>query len=436
MSSNSPLKNASSLMIGVALACFFAFFAVLGVVSGPRVEAAPESVPPATLVSGGFGPALPKGKSAVYGAQEIPLRFDHGQHLAVGVDCQVCHADAATSTRSADRLLPAPQTCDACHQSNHPVPALADEGELACSTCHAASEQRRVTASVRMPNARIHFNHALHMSKEVGANCETCHGDMSKVRLATVLQLPDEATCLSCHDGDKASDRCSTCHLSDASGRLSTRPLDSDFAGHARLMPQGDSNWRGAAHDLNFVQDHAGVAKANPSLCRACHDDDSCLDCHAGSMRPLRIHAADFLSTHGMDARSGRSDCQSCHRAQTDCLACHQRVGLSSDRGSDESAFGPGAAVAFHPAGWSDGIGGRQGHAFAAQRNIRACVSCHEEDSCLACHSGTQAARPGLGVSPHGPDFASSLRCQTLANRNRRACLQCHAPGEAQLDCR
>ena len=71
-----------------------------------------------------------------------------------------------------------------------------------------------------------------------------------------------------------------------------------------------------------------------------------------------------------------------------------------------------------------------------AMADQQACVSCHEEDTCLACHAGTQVASPGLGVSPHGPNFGSSLRCQTLANRNRRACLQCHAPGEPQLNCR
>lgn len=419
-----------------ALVVSFTTLALIGFLGAPAVQASPQSLPPATLASGGYGPSLPKGKSAVYPRQEIPLRFDHSQHLKGGLDCGRCHTKAATSTRSADQLLPAGVQCDSCHSSQHPaaVPPIADEE--ACSTCHTRSEDRRVTASVRVPTARLHFNHALHLSDKVGADCSTCHGDMNRVRLATVMQLPDEATCLTCHDGDKATDRCSACHLSDASGRLSTRPLDSELLGHTRLMPRDDSQWLGAAHDLNFVQDHAMVAKSSPKLCQACHDDDDCLDCHTGSLRPMRIHAADYLSTHGLDARSGRIDCQSCHRSQSDCLACHERLGLSSDRGSSESAFGVGSGLSFHPAGWSDGLGGRQAHAFAAQRNLRACVSCHEEDSCLACHAGTLAARPGLGVSPHGPGFAASLRCQTLANRNRRACLQCHAPGDAQLDCR
>jgi hypothetical protein len=421
-------------------ACFSAlgllFLALIGVLQPSGAEANPVGGNPATLPSSGYGPELPRTGSAVYPKQDIPLRFDHSQHLAGGLDCGTCHEDALRSTRSADNLLPGGEACDTCHDSRHPILATPPKRESPCSTCHTRSEERRVLASVRMPKARLHFNHALHMGESVGASCETCHGDMSKVRLATELQLPSEDTCLTCHDGQKATDRCNACHISDASGRLSTRPLDEERLGHAPLMPRATNRWRDAAHDLNFVQDHAAVAKSSGKMCEACHDESFCLDCHAGVLRPMRIHAADYLSTHGLDARSGRTDCQSCHRLQTDCLACHERLGFTSDRGGGESAFGVGSVTAFHPDGWSDGLGGRQGHAFAAQRNLRACVSCHEEDTCLSCHAGTQVANPGLGVSPHGPNFASSLRCQTLANRNRRACLQCHAPGEAQLSCR
>jgi hypothetical protein len=197
------------------------------------------------------------------------------------------------------------------------------------------------------------------------------------------------------------------------------------------LVPHGRSA-RGAEHDLAFVEDHAGIAKSNPRLCERCHDETFCTDCHAGTIRPLRLHSGDYLTTHALDARARTQDCQACHRAQSFCIACHERVGFGE---RDSGAFGVGGELTFHPAGWSGPPGVPQGHAHAAQRNIGACASCHDEDSCLACHATSSAITPGLSVSPHGPDFARTSRCSALASRNRRVCLKCHAPGDPNLEC-
>ena len=252
---------------------------------------------------------------------------------------------------------------------------------------------------------------------------------MSKVRLATTAQLPKEADCLTCHDGMGATQRCGACHPTEASGRLRIRAMDRRAM--PALVPKGATSW-GMAHDLNFVEDHAAQAKSNSKLCESCHDDTFCTDCHAGSIRPLRIHSGDFITTHALDGRARTSNCQACHRTQTFCLGCHQRLGLDNEPGSDFAVGGP---LRFHPDGWSGPPGMPQAHAHAAQRNIAACASCHTEDSCLACHATTDAASPGLGVTPHGPGFTGSARCNALATRNRRVCLKCHAPGTPALDC-
>lgn len=376
-----------------------------------------------TTVGVTYGPRI--GGSAVYPVQQIPLRFNHGQHLARGLSCSRCHTGIGRSRKSSDLNMPTGAICDECHTKQHPRPH--DEAPR-CRMCHTAVDQgNRVTKGLRMPRPLLHFNHALHIER--GSTCADCHGDMRKVRLATTLQLPREADCLGCHDGFGATQRCAACHPTGAGGQLVVRALDDRTL--PALVPRGASGW-GAAHDLAFVEDHAGIAKANPRLCERCHDDTFCTDCHAGSIRPLRIHAGDYLTLHAMDARANTQNCQACHRTQTFCLGCHERLGFGE---REQGAFGVGGSLRFHPEGWAGPPGMPQEHAHAAQRNLAACVSCHDEDSCLACHATTDVPMPGLAISPHGTGFARSARCEALASRNRRVCLKCHPPGDPNLEC-
>ncbi|EDM74794.1 hypothetical protein PPSIR1_11065 [Plesiocystis pacifica SIR-1] len=418
-----------------------------------EAEADPISEPPATLPRS-EGPKRPGGP--VYPPQELRVRMNHGKHLAAGVQCKQCHTRIETSALASQNDLPTGEACDLCHGDQHPAVNGRTQGDAAhCADCHTHVDEQRVTATTRIPKPRLIFSHQAHLQR--GAACEDCHGDMAKVGLATQAQLPSEADCLACHQGKPkpkpgadvlpgakptwASATCSTCHPSGADGRLETAPFGDPTA--PKLLPRGPSA-RGAGHDLAFVEDHRGIAKADPSLCAACHDDEFCADCHAGPIRPMRIHAGDYLSTHAIDAKAASQDCSSCHRLQSECKACHLRVGVgtSSDPDGDgsgsESRFGLGSSLSFHPPGWASADAGGAlggGHARAAQKNISACVSCHDEDSCLACHATTDAATPGLGASPHGPGFANSTRCAALERRNRRACLRCHAPGDIALSC-
>lgn len=416
----SPRARGPATLTAALLALVFVLGLVESFAAGPE---SPIAEPPAT-VGRSEGPKRPGGP--VYPAQSIRVRMDHGLHLREGMNCRQCHQRIDQSRLSSQNDLPTGEACDSCHGDQHPH---LDDGEAAhCDDCHTHVEDQRVTATTVFPKPNLIFSHAAHLDR--GTDCATCHGDLGKVRRATMAQLPTEADCLTCHDGEQASDRCGTCHPSGVDGRLLTSMGDDATA--PKLLPKGPTA-RGAEHDLAFVRDHVGIAKADPELCASCHDDEFCTDCHAGPIRPMRLHAADYLTDHAIDARAATQDCSSCHRLQTDCRGCHLRMGVTSQ--GEEGAFGVGSPLRFHPDDWSGPPGTPQGHALPAQRNISTCVSCHEEDSCLACHATTDAAKPGLNASPHGAGFGGSLRCATLERRNRRVCLKCHAPGDLALEC-
>lgn len=410
------------------LALVFGSLALLGLAASERARATPKPSaphePPTTLDRGAQGPRKPGGP--IYPAQDIRVRFSHRVHLSEGMQCVQCHTRITSSKVSAQNDLPTGEACDACHGDQHPQTA---ETSRHCADCHTHVEEQRVTATSSISAPTLEFSHAAHLDR--GAACSDCHGDFSDVGLATIRHLPREADCMRCHDGKQASQRCSTCHPSGSDGRLLTAIGDDPVAD--ALIPRGKSAW-GAEHDLAFVQDHAGIAKSNPELCATCHDESSCQDCHAGPIRPLRLHAADYVNGHAVDARAATQDCSSCHSLQVDCRGCHTRIGVSDS--DDEGQFGVGSSLRFHPDDWAGPPGSLQGHAMAAQRNIATCTSCHGEDTCLACHATTEAASPGLDVSPHGPGFANSKRCTTLEAHNHRVCLKCHAPGDIALDCR
>jgi hypothetical protein len=259
------------------------------------------------------------------------------------------------------------------------------------------------------------------------------------------------SSCLACHDGKQAVARCGACHLTEADGRLrvalsSPATIATGLpAGFGKLVPSG--SLRGLdAHGPTFRRDHAQAGR-DEGYCLSCHRRAECVDCHGGVVRPPDIHPSDYVSLHGNDARRNTPDCSSCHRNQTFCVGCHQRTGVASDPEGGlpgrqpQNPFGTGTGLKrFHPPGWVRDEAGAvittptpASHSFQAKRNIRACASCHREESCLSCHSADPSR--GIGVSPHGSHFGQSLRCKVLAARNRRACLKCHALGSAEIEC-
>ncbi len=379
----------------------------------------------------------------IFPPQDITIRFNHQRHVkALGMSCATCHEKTRTSHDAAESMLPKGTRCDACHGSDHrdltrvrPDPK---EQMGQCAFCHmgySSSAGNRV-AVLSLPKPNLRFDHARHVTRNIG--CQQCHGAVENLELATRDQLPRMRGCFNCHQAPassagRARSDCRTCHLTDPSGMVKV----SFDAG--TLAPP---SWlHDAGHGPDWIERHKQVAGNDSRFCANCHSEKYCTDCHDGRVRPRRIHPNDWLDMHPVAARENQQKCTSCHREQSFCLSCHQRAGVTlSGPLSNDSQRGR-----FHPpkAEWTDGPRTPRHHAWEAERNISACVSCHVERDCAICHATAAMggrgsgypAGPGQGTDPHPVGFRS--RCASALRQNARPCLVCHTPDDPNLqDCR
>jgi hypothetical protein len=363
--------------------------------------------------------------SVIFPPQRITIRMSHKTHVKdLGQTCVDCHRAARSSEAASDDLLPAGHVCDGCHRTRHDdLRAVTGMNEelARCALCHAGydpSVPNRVT-HFAMPKPNLRFDHKKHADRNIA--CGQCHGSVEELEVATRDQLPRMKGCFGCHamtgaaQGGAKSD-CDTCHLSDAAGQMKV------LFSTGELKPP---RWLGnAQHTADFLQRHRAVAADNSALCASCHTERYCADCHDGRVRPRTVHPNDWISIHPIAARQNNPRCTSCHHEQSFCLGCHQRIGVAMS--------GPNAAIGrFHPPNFGSLSGRGPGHhAWEAQRNLSACVSCHTERDCAICHAAS--GRGGLSVDPHPPSFRSN--CAAQLRRNGRPCLVCHEPESAELE--
>jgi hypothetical protein len=424
---------------------------------GLRPLAATEDVPLALRPPGAS--AEDEGPSPViFPEQVMPLRFNHQKHVKqLGIGCTTCHDTAKTSRNSADSLLPPATRCDGCHGTNHRQldAVTTDEARPLgqCGFCHTGYDPKRPGSVERvlLPKPNLRFDHQKHVVGERMA-CARCHGKVEELELATRDQLPRMKECITCHQlgassagrGEasalgssgkrKPSGACTTCHLSEPNGLVKTSYPS------GKLLPPP---WlHGAGHGSDFIERHKRVAGDDSQFCANCHQERFCVGCHDGSVRPRKVHPNDFLNQHAMAARQNNPRCTSCHQQQAFCLSCHQRTGvaMSGPLGNfvNRGRFHPPKAV------WTDGRRSAGHHAWEAQRNLNACVSCHQERDCLSCHAtrgvGGRGAWPpdpsltpplGRNVNPHPVGFAA--RCGQALRQNARPCLTCHGATDREL---
>jgi hypothetical protein len=139
-----------------------------------------------------------------------PIEFPHKLHLGLGLQCLFCHPGAL---RGPSPGIPTETKCWGCHQQ---IPVRGTE--LPKLAAFVNNRQAIPWVSVAQVPDFVHFTHRPHVA--AGLNCETCHGDLSKMTVYENPQIMNMGWCLKCHR-QIAKDRpellvkltdCSTCH--------------------------------------------------------------------------------------------------------------------------------------------------------------------------------------------------------------------------------
>lgn len=289
-----------------------------------------------------------------------------GRYMSRPQGCRQCHGRAWTAS-----LAQSPHkdvACMSCHGSpgiTGPARDLAAYGrwvavytatrqvakakgtgiyEGACLDCHP-----EVPTSTRVRNG-IRVRHKEFLVS--GVTCADCHNLTSHPDVVSEPTKPSMSGCLICHNGDRASAACETCHVRDAALRALPRGFakvhmtqeqqkGSCFKCHKQApcivchgirMPH-PPGWAGGSVDQRTL--HAREAFTNRQVCWRCHfrgtnvfspNPDACKPCHEPGMATKMHGGPVWISEHGLEATGKKTGvlavCFGCH-STTLCDQCH-----------------------------------------------------------------------------------------------------------------
>jgi Cytochrome c7 and related cytochrome c/Class III cytochrome C family len=140
---------------------------------------------------------------APHSAPEQPIPYSHKSHLALGLQCQMCHANPDPGSQM---TLPATGTCMTCHAN-----VAKDKPSIVKLADFNRSGQPISWVRVYQVTAGVTWTHRKHL--QAGMQCTMCHGDVSQLdAMAQTTSVTSMGSCISCHQAHKAPASCVTCH--------------------------------------------------------------------------------------------------------------------------------------------------------------------------------------------------------------------------------
>lgn len=190
------------------------------------------------------------------------------------------------------------------------------------------------------------FSHRLHVD-DIGIECLDCHTTIPGSKKATDKNLPGHDQCFECHDNDTATQECKVCHIDPDNPEELENPVREFYFDHSFHIEE---------QNLECDNCHRGLEKVDyaqkenlPVMeqCFKCHDDATaskkCESCHTPDARLLPMtHNADWKTVHKNLAKMQESECMSCHE-ENYCEDCHTGTRLLEVGDSDKDYTGANA---------------------------------------------------------------------------------------------
>lgn len=289
-------------------------------------------------------------------APDRGLKSGHNAHIEQQLECATCHQ----WENGADHVMPGHDLCSICHEIDMDVVGLV-EAAMAGETTDSAEAVKAVPAADR-------------------ESCGFCHTREDQSVDPLVKRMSVE-TIFAHEPHMEAAIDCMECHSTPGEipdlpgGPLKPWCMDCHAESEAPMLESGEPNVAFAEND-----------------CAVCHREIS-LETRPKFRGGARI-AHDvpelWMKIHGNEAQFDPQYCATCHDTVATCDGCHQREMPRN-----------------HTVAWR-----RKPHGLQAMINRESCAVCHEEDSCVKCHSKTEPRS-------HRAGFAGS---------RSQHCVSCHYP--------
>lgn len=132
-----------------------------------------------------------------------PIPYSHKKHLALGLQCAICHTNPEPGNLM---TFPATATCMSCHATvAKDKPAIKQLAE------YASSGKPIPWVRVYSVTPGVTWTHRKHL--QAGFKCENCHGAVAQMdAMSQTTGVTSMAVCIDCHTQNKAPVVCQTCH--------------------------------------------------------------------------------------------------------------------------------------------------------------------------------------------------------------------------------
>lgn len=132
-----------------------------------------------------------------------PIHFPHDVHVQkAGLACTKCHT---TVTNSPVAGMPPVSVCMECHDK-----VKVDSPEIKILTEHWKNKQPIAWNKIHEVPWHVRFNHKRHIA--AGVDCVECHGEVKTMKQVHQVRSLEMGWCVRCHQENKASIDCWTCH--------------------------------------------------------------------------------------------------------------------------------------------------------------------------------------------------------------------------------